>query len=176
MSEEVTLFGKELQMSMDSVRAKANFVILASVCFAGVMLVQGCAMDRKNSIVSSREVLIIDLNKSPEYQQLLGGRPQTCGMRSGRVYLQPGESCGQHSTKAHEELLLFLSGRGVALIGPEQNPHEVGAGEVCYIPPYTIHNNKNTGAEPLVYVYCVTPVNSLENEQESSNQEHHEEH
>ncbi|AQT69748.1 Thermophilic glucose-6-phosphate isomerase [Anaerohalosphaera lusitana] len=105
-----------------------------------------------------RKVTVIDLEKSAEYQPLLNGDPQTHGMRSGRVYLQPGEACGEHSTNAHEELLVFLGGEGTALIGPDAQPHEVAQGKVTYIPPHTTHNIKNTGTEPLVYIYCVAPV------------------
>jgi mannose-6-phosphate isomerase-like protein (cupin superfamily) len=111
--------------------------------------------------MTSEEILVIELSNRPEYQPLLKGVPQTCGMRSGRVYLKPGETCGQHSTEDHEETLVFLSGKGVVLIGEEQIPYEVGAGKVCYIPPFTTHNNKNTGTEPLVYIYCVTPVGDV---------------
>jgi len=102
-------------------------------------------------------VLVIDLNENPDYQKLLDGEPQTCGMRSGRVYLQPDQSCGQHSTEHHEELLVFLSGQGLLLIGGEKS-FQVGEGKVCYIPPNTVHDIKNAGAEPLVYIYCVAPV------------------
>ena len=108
--------------------------------------------------MSSEKVLIIDLTNNSEYQPLLGGKSQTCGMRSGRVYLKPGETCGQHSTKADEEMLVFLSGKGKALIGGEETAFEVGQGKVCYIPPHTIHNIKNTGTEPLIYIYCVAPI------------------
>jgi mannose-6-phosphate isomerase-like protein (cupin superfamily) len=107
---------------------------------------------------SSQKVLIIDLNKEPEYQKLLAGEPQTCGMRSGRVYLAPGKECGLHSTKAHEEVLVFLSGTGEAIIS-QKDHYKVGAGKVSYIPPHTEHNIKNNGSEPLVYIYCVAPVN-----------------
>ena len=108
-------------------------------------------------MASPEKVLIIDLNEDPENQRLLAGEPQTCGMRSGRVYLAPGKSCGQHSTKDREELLVFLSGRGELLIG-EDNRYQVGQGKVTYIPPQTAHDVSNTGDEPLIYVYCVTPV------------------
>ncbi|MDD5327222.1 MAG: cupin domain-containing protein [Phycisphaerae bacterium] len=107
---------------------------------------------------SEKKICIMDLNDTTEYQQLLPGRPQTCGMRAGRVYLKPGETCGRHSTEQHEEMLVFLSGKGTALIGEQESPFEVGLGKVSYIPPHTIHNVKNTGAEPLVYIYCVTPI------------------
>jgi mannose-6-phosphate isomerase-like protein (cupin superfamily) len=107
---------------------------------------------------SEKKVCIIDLNEGGEYQKLLNGEPQTCGMRSGRVYLQPGEDCGRHSTNHYEEMLVFLSGQGLALIGEEEKSYFVGKGKVSYIPPHTAHNIKNTGVEPLVYIYCVAPI------------------
>ena len=102
----------------------------------------------------SGKALVIDLTDNPEYQPLLTGKPQTCGMRSGRVYLKPGEECGQHSTKAHEEMLVFLSGKGTALIGEKETAFEVGQGKVCYIPPHTLHNIKNTGDTACLYLLC----------------------
>ena len=108
--------------------------------------------------MSQGEILVIELETAARFQKLLQGRPQTCGMRSGRVCLQPGESCGQHSTNDREEMLIFLLGKGAALIGEKEDSFEVGVGKVAYIPPQTIHNIKNTAAEPLVYIYCVNPV------------------
>lgn len=105
----------------------------------------------------TEKALIIDLSKSPEYQKLLDGKPQTCGMRSGKVYLKPGASCGQHSTKNNEEVLVFLAGKGLLLIGESENFH-VGEGKVCYIPPNTVHDVENNGNEPLIYIYCVAPI------------------
>ena len=104
----------------------------------------------------STEVLVVELNKEPQYQRLLAGLPQTHGMRSGRVYLKPGEACGEHSTKVNEEMLIFLSGQGRLLIGESQS-FEVGKGKISYIPPNTIHNVNNTGTDPLIYIYCVAP-------------------
>jgi mannose-6-phosphate isomerase-like protein (cupin superfamily) len=106
----------------------------------------------------SNEVFTIELAANPDYQPLLRGCPQTSGMRSGRVYLNPGQECGTHSTDAHEEMLVFLAGQGHSLIGPEERPVPVGFGKIVYIPPHTIHNIRNTGTEPLVYIYCVAPV------------------
>ncbi len=110
----------------------------------------------------SDKILIINLNNKTEYQRLLGGlekEPHTCGMSAGRVYLNAGESCGQHSTDNREELLVFLSGKGLLLIGEdEKDKFAVGEGKVCYIPPKTIHNIKNTSDKPLIYVYCVAPA------------------
>jgi mannose-6-phosphate isomerase-like protein (cupin superfamily) len=110
-----------------------------------------------DNMAPSEKVLIIDLDENPENQRLLAGGPQTCGMRSGKVYLAPGESCGLHSTKDREELLVFLSGSGELLIG-ENDRYNVGQGKVSYIAPKTAHDVSNTGAEPLIYVYCVAPV------------------
>lgn len=100
---------------------------------------------------------LIELSDVPEYQRILEGVPQTHGMRAGRVHLEPGESCGQHSTKQHEELLVFLAGDGEVLI-EGLDPQPVGQGRVCYIPPNLIHDVKNTGTKPLRYIYCVAPV------------------
>ena len=108
-------------------------------------------------MAASQKVLVVSLNDRPEYQRILEGQPQTHGMRSGRVYLKPGEACGQHSTKNQEELLVFLAGRGELLIGGSDR-FEVGAGKTVYIPPETLHDVHNTGSEPLRYIYCVAPA------------------
>ncbi|MBN1361350.1 MAG: cupin domain-containing protein [Sedimentisphaerales bacterium] len=108
-------------------------------------------------MTSSEKAFVRELNAEPEYQRLLAGRPETCGMRSGRVYLEPGKDCGEHSTKDHEELLVFLAGRGELQIG-DADRLAVGSGKVAYIPPQTAHNVRNSGSEPLVYIYCVAPA------------------
>lgn len=105
----------------------------------------------------TQETLVIDLNQEPANQSLLAGAPATCGMRSGKVYLAPGQACGQHSTKDREELLVLLSGSGEVLIGRNER-FRIARGKVCYIPPQTPHDVRNTGDEPLIYVYCVAPV------------------
>jgi mannose-6-phosphate isomerase-like protein (cupin superfamily) len=110
-------------------------------------------------MASSEKVLVINLNDSADYQKLLDGEPQTQGMRAGRVYLCPGKTCGQHTTGANEEVLVFISGQGELLIG-ENDSFPVGKGKVSYIPPNTVHDVKNTGTEPLVYIYCVAPIGS----------------
>lgn len=104
----------------------------------------------------SQTAFIFDLSENPEYQPILNGTPQTCGMRSGKVYLNPNEDCGQHTTGCHEEMLIFLAGKGTAVVGDKNL--EVGLGKIAYIPPQTVHNIKNTGSEPLIYIYCVAPA------------------
>jgi len=108
-------------------------------------------------MASSDKAFTVELNDQPQYQRILEGRPQTRGMRSGRVYLEAGKACGQHSTKNHEELLVFLAGEGEVQIG-ESDRLIVGAGKLAYIPPQTLHDVHNTGTGPLAYIYCVAPV------------------
>jgi mannose-6-phosphate isomerase-like protein (cupin superfamily) len=111
--------------------------------------------------MTQSNAFIVELNGKAEYQRILEGKPKTCGMRSGRVFLEPGKACGQHSTKDQEELLVFLAGQGELQIGePTQHaaPLSVGVGRVAYIPPRTLHDVRNTGGTPLVYIYCVAPA------------------
>jgi mannose-6-phosphate isomerase-like protein (cupin superfamily) len=104
-----------------------------------------------------RKPFVVELNDKEEFQRLLPGEPDTCGMKAGRVYLKPGQSCGQHSTNDREELLVFLAGSGQAIIQGNE-PFDIGVGKVTYIPPQTLHDIKNTGTEPLIYIYCVAPA------------------
>jgi quercetin dioxygenase-like cupin family protein len=105
---------------------------------------------------------VADLKNNNEYQLILMGKPHTYGMQAGRVYLEPGQSCGQHSTNAHEEMLVFLSGQGEACIGEQKRLCQIGKGKVLYIPPHTLHDIKNSDNEPLVYIYCVAPIGKEE--------------
>ena len=106
--------------------------------------------------MATEKAFVVELNYEKGYQILIPGAPTTHGMKSGRVYLQPGADCGVHSTEDKEEQLVFLAGIGTADIAGEKIP--VGVGKVCYIPPQTEHNILNTGHEPLIYIFCVTPV------------------
>jgi mannose-6-phosphate isomerase-like protein (cupin superfamily) len=120
-------------------------------------------------MAAAQKVLVVSLNDKPEYQRILEGQPQTHGMRSGRVHLKCGEACGQHSTKHHEELLVFLTGQGELLIA-DKDRFEVGAGKAVYIPPQTLHDVHNTGSTALTYIYCVAPAGD---EKESPEGSHH---
>ena len=105
----------------------------------------------------AKDVIVVELNDKPEYQRLLAPLEQTHGIKVGRVHLTPGSDCGRHNTENKEELLVFLTGTGQAII-EDNAPLEVGQGKVAYIPPNTNHNIKNTGTKPLIYIFCVTPV------------------
>ena len=103
-----------------------------------------------------KEPFAVELNDAHEYQRLLPGVPSTYGMKSGRVYLEPGAECGEHSTRENEEQLVFLKGEGTAKIAEETM--QVCKGKVVYIPPETVHNITNTGNGPLIYIFCVAPA------------------
>jgi len=99
--------------------------------------------------------LVIPLQCASGDCPLLKGVPQTAGMRSGFVRLLSGATVGWHTTGEHEESLVILQGQGEALIeGHTNEPFTAPA--VVYIPPATRHNIKNTGREPLQYVYVVS--------------------
>ena len=100
---------------------------------------------------------VIDLAPENRYQQLLDGAPETCGMRSGRQVIAPGCDCGEHSTKAHEEVLVVLDGQGTARFG-DGTSLQIRGGQLVYIPPHTTHNIVNTGDKALRYIYVVAPI------------------
>lgn len=104
------------------------------------------------SASKSRSILL----PSPDvpYAQLLGGPPETAGMRSGCVVLSPGESVGLHSTNENEEFIVPLSGTGQLHV-PGVGTFEINAGCVLYNPPNTPHDVTNTGDQPLRYIYIV---------------------
>jgi len=143
---------------MSNRQDKVKNCMMVLVCLATSMVLIGCGIENRSSTMASKQFLSMSLNPQAEYQPLLTGEPQTCGMRSGRVYLKLGEECGHHSTEEHEEMLTFISGQGTAFIGENEAAHEVGKDSIIYIPPHVPHNIKNTGTEPLIYIYCVAPV------------------
>jgi quercetin dioxygenase-like cupin family protein len=95
----------------------------------------------------------------PKDCTLLGGPPQTAGLRSGVVRLPAGDDVGWHTTGEHEEELVILQGTGEAEIEGEP-AMLIGDGTIAYIPPQTRHDVKNTGTDVLEYVYVVAPVTS----------------
>ena len=104
-----------------------------------------------------RQPLLIPLQCPTSDCPLLKGPPQTAGMRSGFVRLEPGKSVGWHSTGQNEESLVILQGKGEALV-EGQPPRDIEAPQLVYIPPSTRHNIMNSGVQPLAYVYVVAPA------------------
>jgi len=107
--------------------------------------------------VTSAQPRVIDLVSRECGRSLLRGAPETCGMRSGYQAIAPGAECGEHSTGAHEEVLVVLDGEGAARLGDGTTLCVCG-GQIAYIPPHTVHNILNTGEGVLRYVYVVAPV------------------
>jgi len=91
------------------------------------------------------------------YLPLLQGEPETCGMRSGRVELAPGDEIGEHSTGDHEEVLVVIEGTGRVCV-EGHDPLTIQGGQEAYIPPRSTHNVRNTGEGTLRYIYVVAPV------------------
>ncbi len=100
---------------------------------------------------------IVKLEGREAYQRLLGGVPETLGMKSGHVTLAPGVSVGEHSTGPKEEAIIILRGKGELSCNGEVLA-TAGENTLIYIPPETAHDVKNTGPGILKYVYVVSPV------------------
>lgn len=116
-------------------------------------LLTGCATAGVPTGLKPQRIV---LSAEPVEQPLLTGPPQTAGMRSGRVVLRPGSGMHSHSTHGNEELLIFLAGKAKVTLGSEVL--ELAAGQVLYIPPFTVHAVDNEGPEELRYIYTVAPA------------------
>ncbi len=109
------------------------------------------------TVMQATKPLCIKLEAGQKYQRLFAGIPQTRGMRSGHVRLQPQESIGAHNTDAREEAIVILSGKAEIHTG-ESDVFVAEADSVIYMPPHTRHDVKNIGREVLRYVYVVSPL------------------
>jgi|WetSurMetagenome_2_1015567.scaffolds.fasta_scaffold21653_4 mannose-6-phosphate isomerase-like protein (cupin superfamily) len=99
---------------------------------------------------------VVRWSDGPARLTLLGGPPETSGMRSGRMDLGPGEEVGLHNTGTYEEALVIVEGSGVAELAGVTIPIE--AGQLLYVPPRTPHNIRNIRAPRLRYLYIVAPA------------------
>lgn len=91
-----------------------------------------------------------------KYVRFLGGQPETGGMRSGAVTLQPGDEVGEHSTHGNEETLVLLEGSAELTINGQARRVEAPA--LAYVPPQSPHNVRNVGDQALRYVFVVSPA------------------
>ena len=107
--------------------------------------------------MSEQKPAKIAIEGKEKYQRLLAGVPQTCGMKSGAMVLQPGDAVGEHVTEQKEEAIIILAGQAEVFVAGKP-AFTAAAGELVYIPPQTSHDIKNCGAVPLKYIYVVTPV------------------
>jgi mannose-6-phosphate isomerase-like protein (cupin superfamily) len=96
-------------------------------------------------------------DSTTHYQPILTGPPQTNGMESGFVVINPGMSGSQHSSKGYEEAIIVFSGSVEMRIsgGPSV---KLKSNSVAYCPTQTIHSIHNTGTIPLKYVYVAAKV------------------
>ncbi len=71
--------------------------------------------------------------------------------------IEPGgwSALDQH---AHDHGVMILRGQGQVLLDEEE--FNVGFGDVVYIPPYEVHQFRNTGDEPLGFLCIIPPKNS----------------
>jgi mannose-6-phosphate isomerase-like protein (cupin superfamily) len=125
---------------------------------ATTLLIGGCSqMAHDDHAAPSRKPEALTLAPGAEYQPLLTGKPQTCGMRSGRVVLTDNECNDLHTTGRHEETLVILAGSGqVRCTGYDPIPAQ--AGQIVYIPPDTQHQVFADPGVELRYVYVVAPI------------------
>jgi mannose-6-phosphate isomerase-like protein (cupin superfamily) len=114
---------------------------------------------RQDSLIAQSKppiAFVVQFNDtSSDYQQILGGSPQTASMESGLVVLSPSKSVGKHSTKSYEEAVIILSGTGEIKITGGQTL-KLTANCVAYCPPNTEHDVINTGSQPLRYLYIAS--------------------
>ena len=79
-----------------------------------------------------RKPFVRPLPDTQEYVRLLA-KPESVGLHSGLVTLQPGEDCGWHSTEDYEEMIVCLAGSGE--VETEGNGRRtLAAGQYAYNP------------------------------------------
>ena len=147
-------------MEPEQVRVISMRKFFAAAIMAAILTLGAEVLSQEKAPKSATAVkpLTVPLACETNDCTLLGGAPQTAGLRSGFVRLAPGETVGWHTTGAHEEELVILHGKGEAEI-EGRSGLSIGEGMIAYIPPETRHNVKNTGTAALEYVYVVAPVN-----------------
>lgn len=138
-------------------RASLVLCVLAGVTS---LTLSACGRPQEYGAGPSAKVIVLD-SLGEEYQRVLGGPPESVGMRSGLVTLAPGSSIGEHNTEAYEELVIVFEGQGeMRVVGGEVLSLE--AGVVAYCPPRTQHDVVNTGTQKLQYLYVVAPADGRE--------------
>lgn len=102
---------------------------------------------------------VIPFKGRKRYSRILGGVPQTHGMKSGYVVLGPGEEVGEHTTGPREEIIVILSGNACVVWGERGRRLAARKNSVVYMPPETRHNVINSSRRAaLRYIYAVSPV------------------
>lgn len=104
------------------------------------------------------KVKIVKLETGSKYQRLFSQDSGTCGIKAGHVILKEKEEVGEHSTGSMEEALIILKGKGELIVNKKRGLN-FKENMVLYVPPETIHNVKNTGTEPLEYIFITSNAN-----------------
>ncbi|MFC2143681.1 cupin domain-containing protein [Candidatus Aenigmatarchaeota archaeon] len=79
--------------------------------------------------------------------------PASKNIKSGRVFLHPGEEIGEHVTKNREEIIIILKGTATITDGDK---NIVKAGETYFVKEDVKHNVKNESDQNLEYIYVVS--------------------
>ncbi len=88
-------------------------------------------------------------------KQLVLGDADGVPAYSVRVFtLEPGGFTPRHEHTS-EHLNYIISGRG-ELVDPEGVPRPLGAGDFAYVQPHELHQFRNAGDEPFVFI-CAVP-------------------
>ncbi len=74
------------------------------------------------------------------------------GFGTGRKVLAPGDSTETHSTGKTREMIFCLEGT-VTVIHSGEDPINLNAGEMTYVPPATPHAIRNLSDRPAVYLF-----------------------
>jgi mannose-6-phosphate isomerase-like protein (cupin superfamily) len=61
--------------------------------------------------------------------------------------VQPGDDIGEEIHEGHDQILVFVKGRGTAVLDGESS--NFGVGDLVYVKAGTRHNFINTGDEPF---------------------------
>ncbi len=69
--------------------------------------------------------------------------------------LPPGGATGAHRHPRAEEIYYVLRGQGLMRV--EAAERAVAPGDAILIPPGSLHEIRNAGAEPLVFLCCCAP-------------------
>ena len=88
-------------------------------------------------------------------KQLVVGSGDGAPNFSFRVFtLEPGGHSPHHSHEV-EHVNYVISGRG-ALVDGDGNLNPLGAGDFAFVAPHDVHQFRNTGDEPFVFI-CAVP-------------------
>jgi len=138
--------------------SKVLVIILFLIAYTGNIMAQ---VTDTNKLQLEPKLIALKLDSSA-YQGIFDGPPETVGMYSGLVTLNPGETVGHHNTNEYEEMLVIFSGEG-HMIFENKNKFELKYGVVAYCPPYTEHDVINTGPGLLKYLYIASKTKILHN-------------